>query len=68
MTELSKIASNLWKTLPEEEKNKWKRQYEINRDLPQNTDYRKQGPTEIIENSTSEYEYPDIPIKAEQED
>ena len=34
MTELSKIAFDSWKSLPEEEKTKWKRLYEINRDLP----------------------------------
>ena len=34
MTELSKIASDSWKNLPEEEKTKWKKLYEIKRDLP----------------------------------
>ena len=34
MTELSKIASDSWKNSTEEEKAKWKRLYEINRDLP----------------------------------
>src|ERR1051325_547511 len=33
MTELSKIASDSWKKLSEEEKTRWKRSYEINRDL-----------------------------------
>jgi hypothetical protein len=37
MTELSKIASESWKRLSDEENIEWKRLYEINRDLPQNT-------------------------------
>ena len=37
MTELSKIASESWKKLSEKEKVEWKRLYEINRDLPQNS-------------------------------
>jgi hypothetical protein len=36
MTELSKIASNEWKNLSEDEKTIWKRRYEINRDLQTN--------------------------------
>jgi hypothetical protein len=35
MTELSKMASDSWKNLSEEDKAMWKRRYEINRDLPQ---------------------------------
>jgi len=41
MTELSKIASESWKKLSDEEKTGWKRLYEINRDLlplPTSTD------------------------------
>ena len=43
MTELSKIASDSWKNLPEEEKTKWKRLYEINRDqdLPNDREQEK---------------------------
>jgi hypothetical protein len=37
MTDLSKKASFEWRKMSEYEKSKWKRLYEINRDLPQNT-------------------------------
>jgi len=55
MTELSKIASDSWKNLTEEEKAKWKRLYEINRDLPnqeelpQITNDREEETVEISE-------------------
>src|SRR5436190_13344340 len=38
MTKLSKIASDAWKTMPENQKVYWRRLYEINRDLPDTTD------------------------------
>src|SRR3954453_8763064 len=41
MTELSKMASDSWKLLPEEDKAIWKRRYEINRDLQQSTIEKK---------------------------
>ena len=47
MTKLSKIASDTWKTMPENQKVYWRRLYEINRDLPRrnksyhNNDLRK---------------------------
>src|SRR5438045_5520661 len=71
MTELSKIASNSWKNLPEEEKAKWKRLYEINRDLPngdnkivETIETDKMDKTdEIIDDNDS-----DTPIKMERED
>ncbi|RIA79659.1 hypothetical protein C1645_745764 [Glomus cerebriforme] len=37
MTELSKMASDSWRNLSDVDKAKWKRLYEINRDLPPNT-------------------------------
>ena len=44
MTELSKIASESWKKLSEQEKIEWKRLYEINREIP-NQEKRKRGST-----------------------
>ena len=42
MTELSKMASESWKKLSEDEKVYWKRLYEINRDLLPNTTDKKE--------------------------
>src|ERR1044072_6905554 len=41
MTELSKMASESWKKLPEDEKANWRRLYEVNRDLLPNTSDKK---------------------------
>src|ERR1043166_4181447 len=64
MTELSKMASESWKKLPENEKVYWKRLYEINRDLLPNTTDKK----ELVETATTADHNPDPddpPIKVE---
>ncbi|PKK63181.1 hypothetical protein RhiirC2_855184 [Rhizophagus irregularis] len=49
MTELSKMASDSWKLLSEEDKAKWKRRYEINRDLQQRKEDKENK--EIVDES-----------------
>ncbi|PKC15402.1 hypothetical protein RhiirA5_494592 [Rhizophagus irregularis] len=50
MTELSKMASDSWKLLSEEDKAKWKRRYEINRDIQQQSKKDKEK-KEIVDES-----------------
>jgi hypothetical protein len=69
MTELSKMASDSWKNLSEEDKAMWKRRYEINRDLPQtSTEMKNQDEKTVDENDDNSIEtttIDDVVIKVE---
>ena len=70
MTELSKIASNRWKNLSEDEKAIWKRRYEINRDrdLPSNTSSKNDNDKENFKKDIEAEEMDqDPPVKVEVE-